>query len=111
VAASTYKVNTDAIALEVKQEFAAKAMTKKKVKPVPRTKKAAWSRSNRRAANVSPFGFFQASQSRKENPLWFLPAPTSRYSSGLPSPVRGRSRVPPPAPSPDGGMQAQLSAD
>lgn len=40
-AASTYKVDTDAIALKVKQEFAAKAKSKKEVKPVPKTKKAA----------------------------------------------------------------------
>lgn len=40
-AASTYKVDTDAIALKVKQEFAAKAKAKKEAKPVPKAKKAA----------------------------------------------------------------------
>lgn len=36
-AATTYKVNTDAIALKVKQEFAAKDKAKKEAKPVSRT--------------------------------------------------------------------------
>jgi ParB family chromosome partitioning protein len=40
-AASTYKVDTDAIALKVKQEFAAKAKAKKEPKPVAKVKKAA----------------------------------------------------------------------
>lgn len=40
-AASTYKVDTDAITLKVKQEFAAQAKAKKEAKPVPKTKKAA----------------------------------------------------------------------
>lgn len=44
-AAAAYKVNTDAIALKVKQEFAAKARAKKEPKlektPAPKTKKAA----------------------------------------------------------------------
>jgi ParB family chromosome partitioning protein len=40
-AANTYKVDTDAIALNVKQEFAAKAKAKKESKPVPKAKKAA----------------------------------------------------------------------
>jgi ParB family transcriptional regulator, chromosome partitioning protein len=40
-AAQTYKVNTDAIALKVKQEFAAKAKAKKEAKLVPKAKKAA----------------------------------------------------------------------
>jgi ParB family chromosome partitioning protein len=40
-AAQTYKVDTDAIALKVKQEFAAKAKAKREVKPVPKAKKAA----------------------------------------------------------------------
>ena len=41
-AATTYKVNTDAIALKVKQEFAAKANAKKEATPVPKAKKAAY---------------------------------------------------------------------
>ena len=40
-AAQTYKVDTDAIAIKVKQEFAAKAKAKKDSKPVPKAKKAA----------------------------------------------------------------------
>ena len=40
-AAQTYKIDTDAIALKVKQEFAAKAKAKKETKPVPKPKKAA----------------------------------------------------------------------
>ena len=40
-AAQTYKVDTDAIALKVKQEFAAKTKAKKEAKPVPKAKKAA----------------------------------------------------------------------
>lgn len=40
-AASTYKVDTDAIASKVKQEFAAKARAKKEPKPVAKVKKAA----------------------------------------------------------------------
>jgi ParB family chromosome partitioning protein len=40
-AASTYKVDTDAIALKVKQEFAAKAKAKKDAKPVAKDRKAA----------------------------------------------------------------------
>ena len=40
-AASTYKVDTDAIALKVKQEFAAKAKAKKEVKPTHKIRKAA----------------------------------------------------------------------
>jgi ParB family chromosome partitioning protein len=40
-AASTYKVDTDAITLKVKQEFAAKERAKKDAKPVPKAKKAA----------------------------------------------------------------------
>jgi ParB family chromosome partitioning protein len=40
-AAQTYKVDTDAIALKVKQEFAAKVKAKKEAKPVPKAKKAA----------------------------------------------------------------------
>jgi ParB family chromosome partitioning protein len=40
-AAATYKVDTEAIALKVKQELAAKAKTKKEPKPVPKAKKAA----------------------------------------------------------------------
>ncbi len=40
-AASAYKVDTDAITLKVKQEFAAKAKTKKDAKPVAKNKKVA----------------------------------------------------------------------
>jgi ParB family chromosome partitioning protein len=40
-AATAYKVDTEAIALKVKQEFASKEKTKKNVKPVPKAKKAA----------------------------------------------------------------------
>jgi hypothetical protein len=40
-AASTYKVDTDAIAAKVKQEFAVKARAKKDAKPVPKVKQAA----------------------------------------------------------------------
>ncbi len=40
-AASAYKVDTDAIALKVKQEFAAKEKAKKEDKPVPKGRKAA----------------------------------------------------------------------
>lgn len=40
-AASTYKVDTDAIALKVKQEFALKAKAKKDAKAAPKAKKAA----------------------------------------------------------------------
>ena len=40
-AAAAYKVDTEAIALKVKQEFAAKAKAKKETKPVPRAKQAA----------------------------------------------------------------------
>jgi ParB family chromosome partitioning protein len=40
-AATAYKVDTDAITLKVKQEFAAKAKAKKDAKPVPKARKAA----------------------------------------------------------------------
>jgi ParB family transcriptional regulator, chromosome partitioning protein len=40
-AATLYKVDTEAIASKVKQEFAAKARAKKEAKPVPKVKKAA----------------------------------------------------------------------
>jgi ParB family chromosome partitioning protein len=40
-AATMYKVDTDAIASKVKQEFAAKATAKKEAKRVPKTSKAA----------------------------------------------------------------------
>jgi ParB family chromosome partitioning protein len=40
-AATVYKVDTDAITLKVKQEFAAKAKAKKDAKPVPKVRKAA----------------------------------------------------------------------
>jgi ParB family chromosome partitioning protein len=40
-AATLYKVDTDAIAQKVKQEFTAKAKAKKEDKPVPKTNKAA----------------------------------------------------------------------
>jgi ParB family chromosome partitioning protein len=40
-AATMYKVDTDAIASKVKQEFAAKARAKKEAKPVSKAKKAA----------------------------------------------------------------------
>ena len=40
-AATLYKVDTDAIASKVKQEFAAKARAKKESKPLPKAKKAA----------------------------------------------------------------------
>jgi ParB family chromosome partitioning protein len=40
-AAVAYKVDTDAITLKVKQEFAAKAKAKKETKPVPKPRKAA----------------------------------------------------------------------
>ncbi len=40
-AATAYKVDTDAITLKVKQEFAAKAKAKKDTKPVPKARKAA----------------------------------------------------------------------
>jgi ParB family chromosome partitioning protein len=40
-AATLYKVDIEAIASKVKQEFAAKARAKKDVKPVPKAKKAA----------------------------------------------------------------------
>ena len=40
-AAAAYKVDTETIALKVKQEFAAKARAKKDAKPVPKLKKAA----------------------------------------------------------------------
>jgi hypothetical protein len=36
-----YKVDTDAIASKVRQEFAAKARTKKEAKPFPKSKNAA----------------------------------------------------------------------
>ena len=36
-----YKVDTNAIALKVKQEFAAKARVKKETKPIPKTTKVA----------------------------------------------------------------------
>jgi ParB family transcriptional regulator, chromosome partitioning protein len=39
--ATVYKVDTDAITLKVKQEFAAKAKAKKDAKPVPKVRKAA----------------------------------------------------------------------
>ena len=40
-AAAAYKVDTDAITLKVKQEFAAKTKAKKDAKPVPKARKAA----------------------------------------------------------------------
>jgi ParB family transcriptional regulator, chromosome partitioning protein len=40
-AATLYKVDTDAIAQKVKQEFTAKVKAKKEDKSVPKTKKAA----------------------------------------------------------------------
>jgi ParB family chromosome partitioning protein len=40
-AAGTYKVDADAIAQKVRQEFAAKAKAKKETKPVPKTGRAA----------------------------------------------------------------------
>ena len=40
-AAMLYKVDTDAIASKVRQEFAAKAKAKKEAKPVPKVKKTA----------------------------------------------------------------------
>ena len=40
-AATTYKVNTDAIALKVKQEFAAKEMAKKTAQPATKAAKEA----------------------------------------------------------------------
>ena len=40
-AAATYKVDTDAIALKVRQEFATKAKARKEAKPVPKVRKAA----------------------------------------------------------------------
>ena len=40
-AATMYKVDTEAIATKVKQEFAAKAKAKKEAKPVPKVKRAA----------------------------------------------------------------------
>jgi len=40
-AATAYRVDTDAITLKVKQEFAAKAKAKKDAKPVPKARKAA----------------------------------------------------------------------
>jgi ParB family chromosome partitioning protein len=40
-AATVYKVDTDAIASKVKQEFATKARAKTEAKPVPKAKKAA----------------------------------------------------------------------
>jgi ParB family transcriptional regulator, chromosome partitioning protein len=40
-AATMYKVDTEAIASKVKQEFAAKAKAKKEARPAPKVKKAA----------------------------------------------------------------------
>ncbi len=40
-AAAVYTVDTDTIALEVKQEFAAKAKAKNEARPVAKVKKAA----------------------------------------------------------------------
>ena len=40
-ATNTYKVNTDAIALKVKQEFAAKEKAKKAAQPTPKAAKKA----------------------------------------------------------------------
>jgi ParB family chromosome partitioning protein len=40
-AATAYKVDTEAIASKVKQEFATKAKARKESKPVPKAKKAA----------------------------------------------------------------------
>jgi ParB family chromosome partitioning protein len=40
-AATAYKVDTDAIAAKVKQEFAATVRAKKEAKPIPKAKKAA----------------------------------------------------------------------
>jgi hypothetical protein len=99
-AATLYKVDTNAITLKVKQEFAAK----EKAKEISAIGYQGWEESGlaneTRRGGVSPSLFFCAKIAQGEPVLVSpctlipLPAPARR--------PRGRSQVPPPAPSPDG---------
>ena len=76
-AAPTYKVDTDAITQKVKQEFAAKARAKKEPKPFPRPRK----RPNMllpTGGKLAALSSFPVQKLRRENPLAFLLAPSSR---------------------------------
>jgi hypothetical protein len=77
-AATTYKVDTEAIATKVKQEFAAKERARRRHNRVPRQQRKQPSKSffeGRRSGRPSVL----ASKSGRENPCWFLPPPSSRH--------------------------------
>ena len=98
-AASMYKVDTDAITLKVKQEFAAKEKAKK-TPPTdqPRLQESGLANHAQRGG-ISPPLHFAAQKSRRENPCWFLPAPSSRCRPPLAGCAAGAT-FPLPAPVP-----------
>jgi len=89
-AATTYKVSTDPIALKVKHEFAAKANAKKEAPPVPKAKKLPTTAETERRQTCRLFVSSNL-QNRGDNPLWFLPAPSSRFVTGPVRRLRART--------------------
>jgi hypothetical protein len=96
-AATLYKVNTEVIGHKVKQEFAAKAKAKKdpsqKPNPLPKPKErpSVPFFEGRRTCRLS---FLWLQKLGRKTPLRFLPAPTSRFCSGLRSPSARQDDVP-----------------
>jgi hypothetical protein len=77
-AASMYKVDTDAITLKVKQEFAAKEKAKKDPAiHYQGCEESGLANDAQRGGSLAA-PLFAAQKSRRENPCWFLPAPSSR---------------------------------
>jgi hypothetical protein len=74
-------VDTDAIALKVKQEFAAKEKAKKTPQSTAKTAKSGLAIDTRRGCSSLPL-FFAAQKSCRENPRWFPRAPSSRLACG-----------------------------
>ena len=73
-AASAYKVDTDAIAAKVKQEFTAKEKSKKTTQPATKAAKKSGLATIHRGTAVRCPSLFYSLKSRRENPCRFLPA-------------------------------------
>jgi hypothetical protein len=101
-AAGAYKVDTEAIATKVRHEFAAKEKAKRPSNPQRRGQGKRPSHPSTEGGHVPPSSFFLSSflKLRRENPCWFLPAPSARLLPAFARRPRVRSRVPPTEPSP-----------
>ncbi len=98
-AAATYKVDTEAITTKVRQEFAAKEKARRRRNQPSRPQRKQPKPTIRGAVNQPPLVFLPSKIGQEDTAL-VSPCTPIPPTGPRPPVLRGRSRVPPPAPFP-----------